>query len=384
MKKSVLNTILLCFFIGSLTAQRSAVKEVSIESAELNQTRDLLIFTPINYDHSEYYYYNVIYVFDAHDRPLYDYVTSVSHLLREGQRGFIVVGIKATYIKELMYGRNHDLLPSDTERNLGPKSGGNAEAFLAYVKNEVVPYVESNYRVLPHRTGVGHSLSASFLIYSMLNEPDLFDNFIAVSPNLADDDQRLVKDLDNFDSAQFNSLHYLYMNHADDYINYPGWGAANDKAYPILKNKLANENFKVVTEQFPDESHMSGYMPAVKSALSTLIDSVLPVQNKQLSENTYELTFRVKVPDDNDVVYITGNQESLGNWEPGLVRMERVSPLEREITVKVQDPVEVKFTRGSWESEAWINIGDGRTTFPMIIRPEASAEYSFEILGFRN
>lgn len=88
MKKSVLNTILLFFLIGSLTAQMQKVEEVTIESAELNQTRELYIYTPLNYELSEYSYYNVIYVFDAHDRPLYDYVTSVSHLLREGQRGF--------------------------------------------------------------------------------------------------------------------------------------------------------------------------------------------------------------------------------------------------------------------------------------------------------
>ena len=49
------------------------------------------------------------------------------------------------------------------------KAGGNAEVFLAYVKNEVVPFIESNYRTLPERTAIGHSLGASFLIYTMVN-----------------------------------------------------------------------------------------------------------------------------------------------------------------------------------------------------------------------
>jgi predicted alpha/beta superfamily hydrolase len=387
MKKTILSIILTYFFIGPNVAQK--VEDVIIESKELDQTRELFIYTPMSYEASEYSYYNVIYVFDAHDRALFDYVSSVAHLLKEGHRGFVVVGIKATFIMEKMYGRNHDLLPSDTKRNLGPKSGGNAEAFLAYIKNEVVPYVESNYRTLPYRTAVGHSLSASFITYSLLNETELFDNYIAISPNLADDDQRLVRGLKNFDSKQFETLKFFYMSHADEAENenYFGWRSAYENAFPILRNSLASENFKVMLEEYPEESHRSGFIPSVKSAMLTYIETIEPEQNKLLSKEKYKITLRVKVPGENDEIYVTGNQEKLGNWEPGKIKMQRVSSDEREITLKVQDPVELKFTRGNWESEAWMKIEDGvggKSNFPIIIRPSDGVEYTFEIVGFMN
>lgn len=76
--------------------------------------------------------------------------------------------------------------------------------FLSYVKKEVVPYIESNYRTLNHRTAVGY-LSASFIVYAMLNETNLIDNYIAISPNFSFDKERLVADIKQFDYAKIKS-----------------------------------------------------------------------------------------------------------------------------------------------------------------------------------
>ena len=284
-----------------------------------------------------------------------------------------------------MYARNHDLLPSDTKRNMGPKSGGNAEAFLAYVKNEVVPYIESNYRTLPHRTAVGHSLSASFVIYTLLNEPELFDNYIAISPNLADDDQRLVRGLENFEPGQFNTTKFLYMSSANEHKYWPEWKPANENAYRIVRESLASENFRAVTEEYPMEGHRSGFIPGITSAMRTYLDSIQPLQEMELSREAYEVTFHVKVLKEDDEVYITGNQEPLGNWEPGRVKMQKTAPLERTVTLQVQDPVMVKFTRGSWESQYWMKIAeDGWGNGNLIVRPENGADYTFEVHSYRS
>ncbi|MDX1592458.1 MAG: alpha/beta hydrolase-fold protein, partial [Balneolaceae bacterium] len=222
--------------IEEIKEHEAKVEEVIFDSKEMGQKRQVLIQTPMNYNVRDFTYYNVIYVFDAQMRPFFDYTSGIVNLMGAGDREFIVVGIKATWIKEKMYGRNHDLVPSDTRMRLGPKSGGNAEAFLSFVKNEVMPYVESNYRTMPHNVAVGHSLSASFLLYTMIHEPDLFNNYIAVSPNLAYDDQRLVRDLRNFDPEQFSSPTYLYMSHADEHKAWPDWEKANKNAYALLRD----------------------------------------------------------------------------------------------------------------------------------------------------
>ncbi|MCA0131702.1 alpha/beta hydrolase-fold protein [Winogradskyella alexanderae] len=62
-------------------------------------------------------------------------------------------------------------------------------------------------------------------------------------------------------------------------------------------------------------------------------------------------TIKVIVPNKTDEVFITGNQESLANWEPGTVKMNKVSDYEREITLDLTYPAEFKFTKGNWNSE---------------------------------
>ena len=62
-------------------------------------------------------------------------------------------------------------------------------------------------------------------------------------------------------------------------------------------------------------------------------------------------TIKVSVPNKTDEVYIVGNQEILGNWQPNKVKMEKISDYERSITLELNFPAEFKFTKGSWESE---------------------------------
>ena len=385
MKKLVFQLHLL-FFVASVSYAQK-FDNITIDSKELNQKREIVVYTPLSYP-DQYLCYNVIYVFDAHDRALYDYVNSIAHLTRENHKGFIVVGIKATYDPVNFYARNHDLLPSTTKRNMGPKSKGNAENFLKYVKNEVIPYVQNNYRTLGHPIAVGHSLSASFLLYTMMNEPKLFDNYIAVSPNLDDDDQRLVKGLAKFDPNQYSTPKFLYLSHANEGKSsfYVGWGEANKNAYKILRNDLNTAHLKVVVEEYPNETHRTGFVPAIKSALSIYMNEMEPKQENLLSQETYEVTFKIKVTNENDEIFITGNQENLGNWQPNKIKMKKMSSLEREITLKVKDPVEVKFTKGSWDSEAWIKLSDdpGATSYGRMFRPKEGMIVYFEIAGYQN
>lgn len=368
--------------IEQIKEHEAKVEEIIFDSKEMGQKRQVIIQTPMNYNVLDFQYYNVIYVFDAQMRPLFDYTSGIANLMGAG---VIVVGVKSTWIKEEMYGRNHDLVPSDTKMRLGPKSGGNAEAFLSFVKNEVMPYVESNYRTMPHNVAVGHSLSASFLLYAMVNEPDLFNNYIAVSPNLAYDNQRLVKDLRNFDSKQFSSPTYLYMSHADEHLGYPEWGKANKNAYTLLRDTLANDNFIVEIEEYPEETHQTTLVPSLHTAMKTYLGSMLPRQNLLLSKEEYEITIRLDLPVEGEEIYIAGNQEALADWQTGNVKMKHISPYEREITLTVHDPVEFNFYKGKGDAKAWVAFGDGgRSNQSIMIRPEEGGVYHYRLDGASN
>lgn len=62
-------------------------------------------------------------------------------------------------------------------------------------------------------------------------------------------------------------------------------------------------------------------------------------------------TIKVLVPNTTDEVYIVGNQDALGNWEPNKIKMKQISDREREIELQLTFPAEFKFTKGDWNSE---------------------------------
>lgn len=366
-------------------AQYAKIDEITIESAELSQTREIMVYTPLGYDEYQYTYYNVIYVFDAQTRELFDYVSSLSNLSRESGQGIIVVGIKATDIieeidgtKNYVYFRNLDLLPEDTDFFRG-RYQGNSSAFLAYVKNEIIPYVENHYRVLPGKMAVGHSLSASFLMASMVKVPNLFDGYVAISPNLDYDGYRLIKDLRQFDTRQFKSPKYLYVSHGNEEEAF-GWDV--ETGQKLLKDSLESQYFKVTVESYPEQGHMSNFISSMGSAMQIYFDSIRPLWNKRVSDEKYPITFRLKVLNEEDEVYVSGNQSGLGSYQPNQIKMDKVAPLIRELKVEVHDHVEVKFFRDG-DSQAWIKFGeDGRSTHPLMIRPEAGATYNFEVYRY--
>lgn len=60
---------------------------------------------------------------------------------------------------------------------------GNArDTFKQYIKDEVIPFVNNNYRTSQNKTIFGHSMAGAFVLNYLATEPSLFDNYIAESP----------------------------------------------------------------------------------------------------------------------------------------------------------------------------------------------------------
>ena len=89
-------------------------------------------------------------------------------------------------------------------------------------------------------------------------------------------------------------------------------------------------------------------------------------------------TIRVSVPNQTDEVYIVGNQESLGNWQPDKVKLNKISEYEREISLSLTFPAEFKFTRGNWDSEAVINQLSGQPNFILKNKPIQDEYYKIQ------
>lgn len=378
-------TLLLFFFslINIITGQEIArIENLKINSKELNQTREILVYTPQSYNESPYAYYDVIYVFDSQNREFFDYTHSIISFLSDASKKFIVIGIPSPYNKELDYARNNDLLPYPKNVPIKDFYGGyagNADHFLSYIKKEVIPYVDNHYRTLQHRTAIGHSLSASFLFYSLFKEPLMFDNYIAISPNFAYDKEQLVDDLYHFDFSKLKTKKYLYLSNAKEFENHKEWKVAREKAYSYLKDSLKTDKLKLVIKDLPDENHWSTFPPSLNLGLKYYFDTIWEEEQKELSAEEYEITINVKVPNKNDEIFITGNQINLGNWNSKQIKMNKKSDFERELKVKIHSPAQFKFTKGSWETEAEVKNGSMQN---LTIIPKDKKIYYFEVTGF--
>src|SRR5690606_13046032 len=91
--------------------------------------------------------------------------------------------------------RGSDLTtPTSVQREIAtfPTNGG-ADRFLRMLREELIPWVDANYRTNSYKILVGHSLGGLFTINTLITEPDAFDAYVAISPNLQWNEQDLVK-----------------------------------------------------------------------------------------------------------------------------------------------------------------------------------------------
>lgn len=74
-----------------------------------------------------------------------------------------------------------------------PQSGG-ADNFLAFMKNELFPFIETNYKAdSKSRTLMGCSLGGLFTLYTLFTQPELFAGYAAASPAVGWDREVLYK-----------------------------------------------------------------------------------------------------------------------------------------------------------------------------------------------
>jgi len=76
--------------------------------------------------------------------------------------------------------RARDFTPSSPD---GSARWGNAAKFLAFIKGELIPLIDSKYRTIKsERTLMGSSLGGLFTLYTMFNDTESFNRYVLTSP----------------------------------------------------------------------------------------------------------------------------------------------------------------------------------------------------------
>jgi len=139
-------------------------------------------------------------------------------------------------------------------RQLEVKTGGAAK-FLECIEKEVIPFMESNYRVSATGRGLGgYSYGGLFSLYVLFKRPELFTLYFAGSPSIRYD-KGVLYNYEKEYAATHNDLNATLFMTA---------GGAEDSAMianvNILAAQLESRNYpglKTETTVFPEETHMS-------------------------------------------------------------------------------------------------------------------------------
>jgi hypothetical protein len=147
--------------------------------------------------------YPVLYVPDADLGFLQAQASSDAMNLGSMLEEFILVGVplKVDGTKEWSRLRLFDLTPTNVEsfnaaqaqKGGGTFRSGGAPLFLRTLREELIPFLESKYRVTADRGLLGYSLGGLFAAYVLLSGDETFSRYLIGSPSLWWDDQLIIK-----------------------------------------------------------------------------------------------------------------------------------------------------------------------------------------------
>lgn len=162
---------------GDSIKTNDTTKKENIVSSIIGDSYSLYISLPEDYDRSSDSY-SVVYLLDGDT-----YFSAVkqmiyTHVRYHDMNPVILVGIGNSEKRERDY--------TPTACSDGP-SGGGSKNFCDFLKTEIIPYIDSQYRTISNpenRCLVGHSLGGLCSYYALFYYNDVFHKFIAASSSL--------------------------------------------------------------------------------------------------------------------------------------------------------------------------------------------------------
>ncbi|MEM7782845.1 MAG: alpha/beta hydrolase-fold protein [Planctomycetota bacterium] len=160
-----------------------------LDSKELNETRTLCVWLPPVYSQSKDNF-PVLYMPDGGLKEDFPHIANtVAKLVATAKiPACILVGIENTQ-------RRRDLTgPSEVqeEAKIAPISDG-ASKFRAFIRNELFPEVDRRFRTTKSRSIIGESAAGLFIVETLMLNPDMFDNYIAMDPAIYWNNRYLVR-----------------------------------------------------------------------------------------------------------------------------------------------------------------------------------------------
>lgn len=173
-------------------------QSLPLTSKVLNREVNVLVYVPDGYDASTTSYpvlYDLnsfYFTYDCGTVELLSRITDIPNM--------IVVGVPPLE-------RGYVPIPFE-ERGENPAG---ADLSIKFFKEELIPFVEKNYRTNAFRILYGHSVGGLFTMYTLFNHPDLFTAYVAGSPWFQTNDQYWLKNIEKMAKERNLEDKFLFM-----------------------------------------------------------------------------------------------------------------------------------------------------------------------------
>jgi len=274
MIKKTLSLIFLLFCYTSFS-QNIITKE--LESDILETTRNLRIYIPETYEKDSIKNYPLTVIFD--EEYLFDTYVGNAILLakKDNAPKQIIVGIS------MDESRDKDI---SFDRNSGQLST-TANYFYEFVRDEVIFYMESNYRTSPFISIVGYGYSANLVTHYLKENTAFINAFICINPSFSD---FIGQELARYNIPKFekeDNTFYLYTNNASSFS-----GEKQLKINQVQKglSGLDIKNFSIINDIIETSSSVSAIGEAIPRAMTKVFEVYSAISKEEYEKNIKELS----------------------------------------------------------------------------------------------
>lgn len=166
-------------------------EQLTLYSEQLDEDRLINVYLPTSYHPDSLNTYPVIYLLDG---SMHEDFIHVVGLVQFGSMSWINLLPESIVVGVSNEDRKHDFtyptsVPEDKAEF--PTTGG-SEDFINFLDSELIPSIAARYRTSGHRTIIGQSLGGLLATEILFKRPEMFNDYIIVSPSLWWDDQSLL------------------------------------------------------------------------------------------------------------------------------------------------------------------------------------------------
>ena len=179
---SALTTFFLLLFsalVDTKPMELPAIEVVPIKDSGTGRDYELYVKVPEDYDAASTKKHPVIYIVDARWN-----MEVISGAIEYFVADAILFGISWEMGAKAQQSRLRDYTPVKHPSEDFKSLTGEAERHIAFLKNDVINYVENNYQANPAKRSLyGYSLGGEFASYILLTQTQMFENYMIGSPS---------------------------------------------------------------------------------------------------------------------------------------------------------------------------------------------------------